>query len=42
MAKQATVVLNCVGPVSNLPFFVSEQKIYSFLAESGILYSRET
>lgn len=40
MAKQATLVLNCVGPVSNQPFFVSEQTNYSFLAKSGILYSR--
>nr|XP_008509654.1 PREDICTED: saccharopine dehydrogenase-like oxidoreductase [Equus przewalskii] len=42
MAKQAAVVLNCVGPVSNQPFFVSKQAIYSFPAESGILYSRGT
>lgn len=42
MAKKTTVVLNCVGPVSNQPFFVSEQTIYSFLEESDILYSRGT
>lgn len=36
MAKQAAVVLNCVGPVSHPPGFVSEQAMYSFPAESGI------
>ncbi|KAF3823488.1 hypothetical protein GH733_010924 [Mirounga leonina] len=34
MAKQAAVVLNCVGPVSHPPRFVSEQTMYSFPAES--------
>lgn len=42
MAKQAAVVLNCVGPVSHPPCFVSEQTMYSFPEESGICYSRGT
>lgn len=40
MAKKAVLVLNCVGPVSNQPFFVSEQTVLSFLAKADILYSR--
>lgn len=42
MATKTTLVLNCVGPVSNQPFFVSEQTALSFLAKIDIFYSRGT